>query len=74
VLDSLAPSLLALIVKRDYGCPVVVTEHGVAFREVFLHYNAYLKKSSRIFWKTIATNVIKLLLLRGGCPRPRLPR
>jgi glycosyltransferase involved in cell wall biosynthesis len=55
------PSLLALIVKRDCGCPVVVTEHGVAFREVFLHYNAYLKKSSRIFWKTIATNVIKLL-------------
>jgi len=55
------PSLLALIAKRNFGCPVVVTEHGVAFREVFLHYNAYLQKSSRIFWKTIATNVIKLL-------------
>ena len=54
------PSLLAIVAKREFGAPVVVTEHGVAFRELLLTFNAYIhKESSRILWKTVATNVIK---------------
>jgi len=56
------PSLLGIIAKRKWGCPVVVTEHGVAFRELSLTYNAdFYDKPSRVLWKTIATNVAKIL-------------
>jgi glycosyltransferase involved in cell wall biosynthesis len=56
------PSLLGIIAKRKWGCPVVLSEHGVAFRELSLTYNAdFYDKSSRILWKTIAMNVVRLL-------------
>lgn len=56
------PSLLGIIAKRKWGCPIVVSEHGVAFRELSLTYNAdFYDKSSRVLLKTIATNVVRML-------------
>jgi polysaccharide biosynthesis protein PelF len=56
------PALLGMIAKRKFGCPVVVSEHGVAFREVSLNYNIdYHDKYSRILLKTIAANVVKMV-------------
>ena len=54
------PSLVALVAKAKYGCPIVVTEHGVAYRELMLYYNAYLfNEPSKIFWKVFARNVVR---------------
>jgi polysaccharide biosynthesis protein PelF len=54
------PSLVALVAKGEYGCPIVITEHGVAYRELMLYYNAYLfNEPSKIFWKVFARNVVR---------------
>ncbi|MDE1829669.1 MAG: GT4 family glycosyltransferase PelF [Thaumarchaeota archaeon] len=56
------PALLGMIAKQKWGCPVVVSEHGVAFREATLNYNLdYYDKYSRILVKTVAANVVRVL-------------
>lgn len=56
------PSLVALAAKQEQGCPLVLVEHGVAFRELTLYHNAYLPDDcSKVFWKVLAANVVKLL-------------
>jgi glycosyltransferase involved in cell wall biosynthesis len=54
------PSLLALIAKSEFGCPVIVTEHGVAFRELLLYYNGYTyDEASKVLMKVMAANIVK---------------
>ena len=54
------PSLTAIIAKAKYGCPIIVTEHGVAYRELMLYYNAYFfNEPSKIFWKVFARNIVR---------------
>ncbi len=54
------PSLLAVVAKMEHGCPVILTEHGVAYRELMLYYNAYLfNEPSKIFWKVFARNIVR---------------
>jgi glycosyltransferase involved in cell wall biosynthesis len=56
------PSLISLCAKEESRCPVVVTEHGLAFRELLLHYNAYVgDETAKLFWKTLSGNVVKTL-------------
>lgn len=56
------PAMVAIFAKMEYGCPVMITEHGVAFRELLLYYNAYLRdEPSNIFWKLFSRNVVKTL-------------
>lgn len=60
------PAFLGTIAKRKWGCPVVVSEHGVAFREVSLNYNVdYHEKHSRILMKTMSANVVKMIHARA---------
>ena len=54
------PSLLAVIAKAEFGCPVIMTEHGVAFRELLLYYNAYTyDEASKVLMKVMAANIVK---------------
>jgi glycosyltransferase involved in cell wall biosynthesis len=54
------PSLLAVIAKSESGCPVIMTEHGVAFRELLLYYNAYTyDEASKVLMKVMAANIVK---------------
>jgi glycosyltransferase involved in cell wall biosynthesis len=54
------PSLIAVIAKAKYGSPVIVTEHGVAFRELMLYYNAYtFDEASKVMMKVFAANIVK---------------
>ena len=54
------PSLIAVIAKAKHGSPVIVTEHGVAFRELMLYYNAYtFDEASKVMMKVVAANVVK---------------
>jgi glycosyltransferase involved in cell wall biosynthesis len=56
------PSLISLCAKDESRCPVVVTEHGLAFRELLLHYNAYLNdETTKLFWKVLSANVVRTL-------------
>jgi glycosyltransferase involved in cell wall biosynthesis len=56
------PSLLAVVQKAETGCPVIITEHGVALRELFLYYNGYTyDEASKVMMKVIATNIVKTL-------------
>lgn len=54
------PAMIAVSAKMEHGCPIIVTEHGVAFRELLLYYNAYLRdEPSNIFWKLFSVNVVR---------------
>jgi len=54
------PSLIAVVAKAKYGSPVIVTEHGVAFRELMLYYNAYtFDEASKVMMKVFAANIVK---------------
>ena len=54
------PSLIAIYAKKESNCPVLITEHGVAYRELLLYYNRYLfDESSKIFWKIFSHNIIR---------------
>jgi glycosyltransferase involved in cell wall biosynthesis len=54
------PAMIAVSAKMEHGCPIIITEHGVAFRELLLYYNAYLRdEPSNIFWKLFSANVVR---------------
>lgn len=54
------PSFIAIFAKMESNCPVIITEHGVAFRELLLYYNGYMHdEPSKIFWKVFSRNVVK---------------
>jgi glycosyltransferase involved in cell wall biosynthesis len=56
------PSLVAVCGKEECGCPVILTEHGVAFRELLLYYSAYLyDEPSKIFFKIFSKNVVRTI-------------
>ena len=54
------PSLIAIFAKMESKCPVIITEHGVAYRELLLYYNAYMyDEPAKVFWKVFSRNVVK---------------
>lgn len=54
------PALIAVVAKEERGVPVVVTEHGVAYRELMLYFNSILyNEPSKIFWKVFSRNIVK---------------
>lgn len=56
------PSMMAVAAKMETGVPVMITEHGVAFRELLLYYNAYLRdEPSNIFWKQFSQNIVRTI-------------
>ena len=53
------PSLVAMVGKMENGCPMIVTEHGVAFRELMLYSSSYLyDEPSKIFSKVFTHNIV----------------
>ncbi len=53
------PSMVAVCAKKEYNAPIVLTEHGVAYKEQLLNYNTLMHdESSKMFWKTLARNII----------------
>jgi polysaccharide biosynthesis protein PelF len=56
------PSLVAVYAKKESNCPVIITEHGVAFRELLLYYNGFLfDEPSKIFWKVFSHNIVRAI-------------
>lgn len=53
------PALIGIFAKKENNCPLMITEHGVAFRELLLFYNRYMHhKPSKIFWKSFTRNIV----------------
>jgi polysaccharide biosynthesis protein PelF len=56
------PSLIGVAAKMEQGVPMVVTEHGVAYRELMLYYNSLLyDEPSKIFWKVFSKNLVSVV-------------
>lgn len=56
------PSLVAIVGKKKYGCPMIITEHGVAFRELMLYSsNSVFDEPSKIFSKVFTHNIVRAL-------------
>jgi polysaccharide biosynthesis protein PelF len=56
------PSLVGVVGKIEYECPLILTEHGVAFRELMLYSSSYLyDEPSKVFSKIFTHNVVKAL-------------
>jgi polysaccharide biosynthesis protein PelF len=56
------PAMVAIPAKIENNSPLLVTEHGVAFRELVLYYNAYLyNEPSKIFWTIFTRNVVRTI-------------
>ena len=56
------PSLVAVYAKRESNCPLIITEHGVGFREISLFYNSFMfDEPSKLFSKVVARNLVRLL-------------
>jgi polysaccharide biosynthesis protein PelF len=56
------PALIGVAAKMEQGVPMVVTEHGVAYRELMLYYNSLLyDEPSKIFWKVFSRNLVEVV-------------
>jgi glycosyltransferase involved in cell wall biosynthesis len=56
------PAFIAIFAKMEHNCPVIITEHGVAYRELLLYYNAYMyDEGSKVFWKVFSRNIVKTI-------------
>ena len=65
------PAMVALCAKIKNGTPILVTEHGVAFRELLLYYNAYLTdEPANVFWKQLSRNLVRTIYRAADCIAP----
>jgi polysaccharide biosynthesis protein PelF len=65
------PSLIAVIEKAENRSPVIVTEHGVVFRELLLYYNGYTyDEASKLMMKVIAANIVKTIYATADVVAP----
>ena len=56
------PAIVAVFAKKESNCPVMITEHGVAFRDLLLYHSSYLYDGpSNILWKFFSSNIIRTI-------------
>ena len=56
------PALAGVSAKIENDCPFLITEHGVAFRELLLYYNMFLRdEASKLFWTAFTRNIIETI-------------
>src|SRR5690606_8799151 len=54
------PALIGIIAKEDNRCPFVITEHGVAFKDLLLYHRLFIRDgASNILWKVLSSNLIR---------------
>jgi glycosyltransferase involved in cell wall biosynthesis len=54
------PSLIGIFGKMENNCPMIVTEHGVAFRELLMYSSSNLRdEPSKLFSKVFSENVVR---------------
>src|SRR5574338_115092 len=54
------PSVMGICAKRENKCPMIVTEHGLAFKDLLLNQWRYMNNgASSILWKILSKNITK---------------
>ncbi|MGQ0794857.1 MAG: GT4 family glycosyltransferase PelF [Nitrosopumilaceae archaeon] len=54
------PSMIGMCAKIENNCPMVVTEHGIAYKDLLLNQWRYMDNgASSILWKTLLGNISK---------------
>jgi glycosyltransferase involved in cell wall biosynthesis len=54
------PALVGICAKHDNACPMIVTEHGVAFKDLLLYQRLFThNEASNILWKVFSRNIIR---------------
>ena len=54
------PSMIGICAKNESNCPMIVTEHGIAFKDLLLNQWRYMNNgASSILWKILLGNISK---------------
>lgn len=56
------PAFAGICVKQSSGCKMIVTEHGVAFKDLLLYHRLFIHSEAfNILWKILSSNIIKTI-------------
>ncbi len=56
------PALVAIYAKKESNCPLIVTEHGVAYREIILFHSVFMfDEPSKLLSKVVSQNIVRLV-------------
>ena len=56
------PALAGICAKARHGCPMIATEHGVAFKDLLLYHQLFIHNEAyNILWKVLSSNIIKTI-------------
>lgn len=59
------PAFAGICVKQSSDCRLIVTEHGVAFKDLLLYHRLFIHSEAfNILWKVLSSNIIKTIY---GC-------
>ena len=65
------PALVALVTKKKWNCPIIVTEHGVAARNLSLYYmTIFPDESSNNYLKLFSINISKIIFTTADIITP----
>jgi glycosyltransferase involved in cell wall biosynthesis len=54
------PAFSGICAKHESGCRMIVTEHGVAFKDLLLYHRLFIHSEAyNILWKVMSSNIIK---------------
>jgi glycosyltransferase involved in cell wall biosynthesis len=56
------PALAGVCARIQNNCPMIATEHGVAFKDLLLYHRLYIHSEAyNILWKVLSSNIIKTI-------------
>lgn len=54
------PAFAGICLKQTSGCKLIVTEHGVAFKDLLLYHRLFIHSEPfNILWKILSSNIVK---------------
>ena len=56
------PAFAGICVKQNSDCKLIVTEHGIAFKDLLLYHRLFIHSEAfNILWKILSSNIIKTI-------------
>lgn len=56
------PAFAGICAKKSSGCKLIVTEHGVAFKDLLLYHRLFIHSEAfNILWKVLSSNIVKTI-------------
>ena len=54
-------AFIGIYAKKESKCPMILTEHGIAYRDFSLYYHIIMNNNAgKTFWKCFAYNIVKV--------------